>query len=240
MPLRVLYRRALARDIVASNPTAGLELPAVEGRRDRIATPNELELLLAALEPEDRGLWATAALAGLRRGELRALLWSDVDLEIGRISVERSWDQAEGAVEPKSRAGRRVVPVPTKLATLLSTHRTLTRTQGLVFGITAQTPFEPKAAAKRADAAWTKHRLTRITLHECRHTYAALMIAASRDAGGGVMSIADAKALSMLMGHASITTTLDIYGHLMEDTQATAVDLLDAYLATAASARARR
>ncbi len=59
-----------------------------------------------ALPIEDRCLWWTAALAGLRRGELRGLRWSDVDLEANVIVVERSWDEKEGPVPPKSpRAG---------------------------------------------------------------------------------------------------------------------------------------
>ena len=50
--------------------------------------------------------------AGLRRGELMALLWSDIDLASGLIRVERAWDVGEGPVEPKSAAGRRRVPIP--------------------------------------------------------------------------------------------------------------------------------
>jgi integrase len=52
-------------------------------------------------------LWATAFYAGLRRGELRALRWTDVDLAAGVIRVEQSWDVKEGVIEPKSTTGRR-------------------------------------------------------------------------------------------------------------------------------------
>ena len=73
MGVRALYRRAVARGEVAVNPTAGLQLPAVRGRRDRIASVNEADKLLAVLPAGDRALWATAFFAGLRRGELMAL-----------------------------------------------------------------------------------------------------------------------------------------------------------------------
>jgi integrase len=66
-----------------------------------------------------------------------------------------------------------------------------------------------------------------ISLHECRHTYASLMIAA------GV----NAKALSTFMGHANIGITLDLYGHLMPGSESEAAVMLDTYLA-AARARA--
>lgn len=80
MPLRVIYRRALARGEVAVNPTSGVEVPAVGGRRERIASPDEAAALLAAISPTDRPVWATALYGGLRRGELMALRWDDVDL----------------------------------------------------------------------------------------------------------------------------------------------------------------
>ncbi|TMK97772.1 MAG: hypothetical protein E6G34_08735 [Actinobacteria bacterium] len=78
----------------------------------------------------------------------------------------------------------------------------------------------------RARRAWKDAGLEPVTLHECRHTFASLMIAA------GV----NAKALSTYMGHATISVTLDRYGHLMPGNEAEAAGLLDAYLLSATSA----
>ena len=115
MPIRTIYRRALTLGDVALNPTLGLELPALEGKRDRVASPTEAARLLAALPEADRSLWATAFNGGLRMGELRALDWSAVDLPAEIIRVEHSWDRVEGLVEPKSRKGKRTVPIPSVL-----------------------------------------------------------------------------------------------------------------------------
>ena len=61
MPLRAIYRRAMARGEVSVNPTTGLDLPAVRGVRDRVANKAEAAKLIAALtEPGDKALWATA------------------------------------------------------------------------------------------------------------------------------------------------------------------------------------
>jgi len=231
MPLRAMYRRALTRGEVSLNPTNGIELPAVRGRRERIATPEQATVLIAAARENDRALWETAFYAGLRRGELMALRWEDIDLDAGLIHVERAWDMRNGPIEPKSRAGKRAVPIATVLREHLSAHALRTgRRTGLVFGRTADRPFEPTTLSGRAATAWKHMNAERkdaeleaipaIGLHECRHTFASLMIAA------GV----NAKALATYMGHSSIAITLDRYGHLMPGNEHQTAGLLDAYL----------
>jgi integrase len=223
MPVRAMFRRAVARGDVAVNPTSALELPAVRGRRDRIASPEEAAKLVEALPERDRALWATALYGGLRRGELQALRWEDVDLAKGVIRVERAWDVREGEIEPKSRAGRRTVPIAAVLRDELVEHKQRRSGSDLVFGRPDGKAFDGSTVDARAKAAWRSAGLDPITLHEARHTFASLMIAA------GV----NAKALATYMGHASVTITYDRYGHLMPGNENEAAALLDAYLARA-------
>jgi hypothetical protein len=140
-------------------------------------------------------------------GELRALRWPDVDFGAGLIRVERSWDPVIGPVEPKSRSGRRRVPLGTLLRHELVAHRLRSGTgeDGFVFPSRTGLPFDPGRLLHALALPGKEARLDSIGLHDCRHTYAAFMIAA------GV----NAKALSSYMGHVSITITLDRYGHLM-------------------------
>jgi integrase len=98
--------------------------------------------------------------------------------------------------------------------------------EGLIFGRTAASPFDASAVQNRADTAWRRAALERITLHEARHTFASLMIAA------GVNS----KVLSTVMGHASVAITLDRYAKLFEAQEREAAGLLNAYLARADTA----
>ena len=222
-----VYRFAVSRGRLKQNPALGLDLPKPTGQRDRVAAPGEAAALLAALPIADRAPWATAMYAGLRRGELRALRVSDILMDAGVISVECGWDEKEGRIATKSH-NRRRVPIPAALRAILAAEllRTGRRGDDLVFGLTERTPFAPQRLRERADEAWAAAELARITLHECRHTYASLMIAA------GV----NAKALSTYMGHASIQITYDRYGHLMPGNEEQAAGLLDAYLGDAASA----
>jgi len=207
------------------NPCTHLRLPAVRGRRERIASPEEAEQLLAALPERDRAIWATALYAGLRRGELMALRWEQVDLAAGVIRVERAYDEKERVeVEPKSRAGHRTVPIVGALRDVLVDHKARERRDaGLVFGSTAETPFQPSNVWRRAQTAWKQAGLKPIGLHEARHTFASVLIAA------GV----NAKAITTYMGHASIQTTYDLYGKLMPGSESEATALVDAYLARA-------
>src|SRR5205823_9971814 len=161
-----------------------LELAAVRGGRDRIADPEEAAMLIAAVPNRDRALWATAMYAGLRRGELRALRDESIDLAAGVIRVERGWDEKEGEIAVKSVAANRRVPIAGVLRDLLVEHRMSHGRSGdeLAFGRTPSDPFNPKTLQERADDAWAAVGLKRLTLHECRHTFASLMIAAGVNA----------------------------------------------------------
>jgi integrase len=151
-----------------------------------------------------------------------ALRWEDIDLTKNRIKVARSWDVKAGPIEPKSHKGNRGVPIASILREYLIAYQLRSgRRDGLVFGRTTDRPFEPVTLSERAARAWRKAELQAITLHECRHTFASLVIAA------GV----NAKALSTYMGHASVMITLDRYGHLMPGNEEQAAGLLDDYLA---------
>jgi integrase len=164
-----------------------------------------------------------------------------VDLDANVIRVERAWDDVEGPVEGKTRAARRRVPITRELGTYLLPHPLRAPGVGdaLVFGTTAISAFESSTVRRRALAAWAAHNeavaqraarerrkveaaepLRPIGLHECRHTFASLLIAA------GV----NAKATSTYMGHASVQITYDRYGHLMPGAEEEAAGLLDAYL----------
>jgi integrase len=222
----------LAGELAASTirNTINLELPVARGRRDRIATAVEASRLIKALPPEDQGLWATAFYAGLRRGELQALRGSDIDLKRSEIDVQRSWDQEEGPISPKSKAGTRTVPL---LAVLRPYLEDAPSGHALVFGWGSELPFDPKAIGDRAKRSWDdantresdddgglRPALHPMTLHECRHTFASLLI----DAG------VNPKAIQEFMGHATIEETFSRYGHLMPGARDQARELVDAYM----------
>lgn len=233
--LRAVLRRPLKNDELQANPVDDhLDLPPDSEPRDRAASPAEAAALLAALPEDDRPLWATAFYAGLRRGELRALRCSDLNSALTEIHVQRGWDDYDGEIEPKSRKGIRRVPIAGALRLVLLEHlaRTGRRGDDLVFGRTARDPFTPTHIRKRALGAWAaaavgaflgdekpEIELVPISLHEARHTFVSLMVAAGRS----LEEVGD------YVGHSSAYMT-DRYRHLLDGARGEAAAALDALL----------
>lgn len=224
LPLRSICRRAIDREEIDHNPTSKLSLPVDRRRKDRVAPPDEVNSLLEVLPFNLRLIWATAIYTGLRRGELQALGWQHVDFDQGTIEVERGWDYQAGFIDPKSRAAFRRLPLPGALRGMLIKQK-LSQGGGpdsLVIG-DGDKPFDPPNMLRNARRIWKQHDLTGLGYHECRHTYASLMIAA------GV----NAKTLSTYMGHSSIVMTMDRYGHLFPGNEQDSAAKLDEYLQAA-------
>jgi len=246
-PIRVVYRRAMRDDLVTVDPTDGLELPKVDKvarrrrNKDRVAAVAMAERLLDALSDDDRPLWATAFYCGLRIGEVRGLLWRHVDFAAGTLTVERGWDDREGEIPAKSEAGHRTVPLAGRLRTELAAHklRSGRGADDLVFGRTGSVPFARSTIHARARRAWdavnarlvaeaecegreidAAELLRPLSAHAARHTCASYLIAAE----------INPKALSVYMGHSSVATTYDIYGHLLPGDEAEHAAQLDAFL----------
>ncbi|MGI8726750.1 MAG: tyrosine-type recombinase/integrase [Solirubrobacterales bacterium] len=229
MPLRSIYRWATTRELADHNPTRELEMPAVRSRRDRIVSIEEGWKLVEAVPLRDRAIWATAMLAGLRLGELWALSWDDVDFERRLVHVRHAFDQLDGGTfqRGKSKAAHRRVPLVGDLHQEFKQLAARSWREGLVLGIDSVRRFPVKGVHRRAKKAWLEAGLQPVTLHEMRHSYASMLIAA------GV----NAKAISQYMGHASVATTYDLYGHLMPDAEIQSGERIDAYIEQVRSRR---
>jgi integrase len=240
--LKCVLRRALQDDEISVDPTARLRLPEPAGRRERVVTVDEGERLISALPKEDRALWATALYAGLRRGELRALRWRNVDLASGVIHVRESMDDREGVIAPKSSRGVRETPVPPKLIDYLTEIKATTgrRDGDLVFGSSASTPFTPSNIRRKAAAAWKRwngaetkraeaqdrgpNLLIPVALHELRHSWVSHL-------GEAGFTLEEA---AVFAGHSAVSMT-ERYKHAFPGAAAAAAERLGAYLERAAT-----
>lgn len=224
--LRRLCQVAVDRGKLARNPCEPVTPPRVEQTEMRFLTAEEVEALAAAISPRYRAWVHTAAYAGPRWSEAVGLRRGNVQGDRLAI-VEQLIRRADGEWHrdaPKTRAGRRVVTLPKFLAVELEEHLTefaLPGADGLVFPNAAGNPptgpsftgnvFKP--ALKRAGLDMG------IRIHDLRHTAVALAIKVG----------AHPKAIQARMGHASISVTLDRYGHLfpeMDEQVAAGLDAL--------------
>ena len=162
------------------------------------------------MDEQDQCVWALAFWAGLRLGELRALRWGDVDEKAGVLHVQRSWDAIEGEVEPKSSAGVRDIPILAPLLPHLAARRAScawsSEPIGLVLGASRRVALGYTGLRKRSARALAAEGLGHVTLHEARHSFASYLAAS----GIGI------KELTVILGHSSVTVSLDRYGHLFE------------------------
>lgn len=231
--LRTVMRLAVRRNLIPRNPVTDIDVPTSTGRRERAASPSEAAELLAPLPDAIRAVYACAFYGGLRRGELRGLKWTDVDLARGEIHVRRSWDDVAGEVVPKSRKGIRTVPLLGVLRDHLDEHklRVPNEPTNFVFpGARNGGAFTPSQVRRAAAAAWTKANKKRdeeekpllvpIALHECRHTCVSIF------AAGGI----PLERIGDYVGHSSSYMT-DHYRHLIEGQREADRRQLDDYLA---------
>ena len=235
-------RDAVRLQYIAVNPADGVEVPRIAGQSKPIQVLTEEQT--AALLQRAQGTRLhlpilVAVTSGLRRGELLALRWADVDLEAGVLRVEQSIEETGQGLRfkpPKTAKGRRRLPLPGLTVEALRRHRVEQDKQRLLVGAAYQT--EPDLVFAGPDGRpWFPSNFERtwrafktklptelaVRFHDLRHTHASQLLAQ------GV----HAKIVSERLGHASIGITLDTYSHLLPGLQEEAVRQLDASLAVA-------
>lgn len=197
---------------------------------------------LARKDP-DYAAWLLAVTTGLRRGELLALRWRDIDFEGSRISVRRAigliktYGKGEEIIESTPKSGKsRVVDLDGDTAKVLKQRRkslaeeislALVSADALVFGTVDGIWRHPERFSRRWRETVAKYNsahedapLPKIHLHELRHTSATLLLAAGQHP----------KTVSERLGHATVSITMDVYSHAVPSLQREAATQLGAMI----------
>jgi integrase len=201
------------------NPVKLAERPTIRTTQTRIQflTQDELEQVLSAPYPDDAygriepALYLTAAMTGLRQGELLGLRWRDVDFEARKVRVVSPYVRGEFG-DPKSAGSGRSVPMAARVASALAELHSRTpypRQRDLVFcHPDSGKPLDRSKLVRRFKQALDRADVHRITFHELRHTFGTRMAAA-----GTPM-----RTLQHWMGHSDSKTT-QIYAHYQPSAQ---------------------
>jgi integrase len=225
MLFSLMMKDAVREGLLLHNPCEGTRLPQLQRTEQRALDPAELSRLIDAVDEWWRPLVVTAVGTGMRWGELAGLRPERVDLLHRRITVSETLTEVNGRLipgPPKSRRSQRVIALPGQAVDALTA--ALARPHGeYVFSTEAGCAIRRHNFAKRVWRPATEAAdVAGLRFHDLRHTHVALLIA------GGV----PLKAIQDRLGHESITTTIDRYGHLLPSVDTQLIDTLETQLPT--------
>lgn len=234
---------AVKKRILAINPCDAVDAPrATTEEIHPLDSDQANAFLMAARDDRFEALFILALRTGMRRGEMLALKWQDVNLERGTLLVRASLRGRKGGgydfLPPKTKAGRRTIALTPTVIDALKAHRARQgrerlflgaawQENGLVFPSTIGTPQDPQNLSRIVfKRVLDKAGLPGETrLHDLRHTCATLLLSHGTDA----------KTVSDLLGHSTIAITLQTYGHVLPNMRTRAADMMDAIFAPSAA-----
>lgn len=233
--LRRILEEAMLDGLIPNNPTDGVKPPSFDTKEKEPLTPEQaarFRALIDAAEPRPTlAAFRLCLFAGLRRGEVLALRWSDFDAEKGMVHVSRSLcAETLQFKEPKSAAGVRDIPLDAATVEYLKRFKVIQARQLLALGRSVNdsliccTPgcdyLHPENLTRALRDFSKAANLPTLTPHVLRHTYCTLLFHAG----------ADVKTAQKLMGHADPSVTLKIYTHYVESSGEKAVAAVGAMI----------
>jgi integrase len=220
--------------ILIRNPVDAVTIPRAERHEMRTMSESDIHIFLEMARPTQYyALFYVLLFTGIRRSELLALRWQDVDLLLLQISVKRSLHQVRGGKiifrQPKTEKSRRLIALTPSTVDVLKEHQDSQNKLRLSLGYPALTdddlvfcqydgkPFLPNTITHNWIKLVRRSGLKGIRLHDARHTHASLMLKQ------GVHH----KIVQERLGHSSIQITLDTYSHLASGLQEAAAKKFD-------------
>jgi len=211
---------ALRNGLVGRDPLLGVQRPRTVQVPMKVWTDEQARAFLASVRDDRLEVaWALFLTRGPRRGDVAGMQWEDFDLAAKTWHVNRTRIAVKGKAAdstPKTAAGRRQIELDDKLVAILRTHKARQAAEKLAAGTAYEDghyliadergrPYYPESLSVWFGKRVTLLGLSRIRLHDTRHTAASLMLAAGEPV----------KVVSEMLGHSSVTITLDTYAHLL-------------------------
>jgi integrase len=224
--------------MVARNVAALADPPHVPEKEHEAITPAKARAIFEAVKGSSLEAFVTVALScGLREGEALGLRWTDIDLEGGTLSIQRTLQRIDGEngrewrfLEPKTKRSRRTIPLPAPVAQALREHRERQTAERLLMGpvwegerwghlvFTNEVggPLEASTVIHSFHRLLARAGLPKIGIHSLRHGAASLMAAL------GI----PARVAMEALGQAQISTTMNRYTHIAPEWQREAADAM--------------
>jgi integrase len=231
--LHKALKQAVMDGLIPRNVADAVKAPQALRKEVKPLTPTQVRALLSAATGDSlEALYVLAVHTGLRQGELLGLKWGDVNLERGTLSVQRSLDTDGTFNPPKRNKSRRTVKLTAQAVEALKCHKVVQNEERLRLGslwVDHDLIF-PNRVGKPMDADNLYHRgfkpllqkakLTGFTFHSLRHTCATLLLTKN----------VNPKIVQEMLGHATISQTMDTYSHVLPGMQDEAAAALESVL----------
>ena len=222
--ISAVLEQAVKEGLVAVNVASRATLPKVEHKEVNYFQPEQIAAIREALEHEPLK-WKTLVhlllITGARRGEVLGLKWQNVDFENNRVyicnSVLYSADVGVYESTPKTEKSKRYIYLPRETMELLREYRAWQRTErerlegyyldrGFVFAQDSGAPMHPDSVTDYLKKLSRRYGLPHLNAHAFRHTMASMLY----------YSGVDSVSISKRLGHAQVSTTSNIYAHVIE------------------------
>ena len=213
---------AVRSGLIPRTPCRDIRLPRLDAEEMRFLSPDEIHQLADTVDPHYRTLILTVAYTGLRWGEAAALRPDNLNLLARTLTVTHTLAEVRGhllVTEPKTASARRTLALPASIAELIGHHLAAGLAEcGFVFTSTEGKPlrrthFRPRVWLPAVAASVGEP----CRFHDLRHSHVAMLIAHGEHP----------KTIAARLGHASVRTVLDVYGHLYEGLDQAAAERLD-------------
>ena len=220
--------KAVSQGLLLKNPAAACKAPATHPKEMQVLTQEEMQrLLIQAKENDCYELLLLELTTGLRRGELLALQWDDLDFQTGELYIQRQVQRIRGELtvtQPKTRSSSRSIILPTPILDILKSCRQHTGSRWMFPSPRKEdSPRDPAAVRKKLSTILERAGCKHVRFHDLRHTFATNALEHGMDV----------KTLSAIIGHVSSATTLNVYAHVTDGMRQSAAAKIDRAIAKA-------
>ena len=214
--------KAVADGLIRVNPAIGCKLPPKKAKEMQVLTKEEMQRFIAQAKADGYfELFLLELCTGMRRGEIVALQWDDLNMQTGELHICRQATTVRGSIHicaPKTKSSIRTVILPPDIVKILAEYKKRVNSRWMFPSpVKEDAPYHPSAVRKVLDRTLERAECKHIRFHDLRHTFATTALANGMDV----------KTLSAIIGHISSETTLNIYTHITDNMQRSAANKIE-------------